>query len=382
MTDNEKQEIINRLFSEYHYYEIDTFYYPKNRIFRANNIIWPDSKKMCFYIKVPSQQILYEANIAYNNIIKGLRFSDYPNRDTIIDVMRKHEVWCKQTRDSETDDDIDPVYYWTSEMDSQIEALGKNIEDIKIHLYKNADAHKQKIETIRRDLKSSQRKYNELYERKYTFDDRTIEYVASKIYARKLYGQTVYDINKKHVTGLPNEILDNIAKIVDYHRIRASQIREISHTSPWTSYYNTIKNPFTIEQVTSDSLSLMQFTRWYEWVRQHQDCPSDEVINDNDMIDGWYILKEREKPIQRDKLIEASDVNVESFVFAKTQGEADSIYQRNNKAATSIIYNRTKQLSESGPTPNHKLGDVAFDLGVRANNIGIAKVQSGSAVRR
>ncbi len=169
-------------------------------------------------------------------------------------------------------------------------------------------------------------------------------------------------------------MLDAIANIVDINRISSSSIRELSHTFPWSSYYQTIKaNPFTPSQLTGDLLSLLQFSRWYEWVRQHPDCPDSKIIDDDDMIDGWFLLKEREKPVKDSNLVEAGDRNVEKFYIAHTQEEADDIYRRNNRGAASIIYNRTKQLAEHGPTIDSNLNDVKFDGMVRANNLANSK---------
>ena len=387
LSTNEKQAVIHRLLSDYRYYKVHTLGHWAGLTDGARKYILSTGLvtqyAFEFYIRRPSSQIIYEANLVYDNAMKYTRFNDTWNDMTITEMLKKHEVHCPETYAAWEDDDKDPVYYWSDEMEENMEKVGKSIEEIKVKLYKNADAIKSKVEEIRRDLRRTQAMYDDLFHRKHAFDSRTAEHIATQAYSRYLYDNTVYTKDKVQVKGLPFAILDSIAYTVARESVPLSHIREISHTSPWLSYYNTAKNRvFTVEQFTSEALSLISFSRWYEWIRGLGDeTPSDEVINDDDMIDGWYILKEREKPVKRDKLVEASDRNVESFVMAKSQSEAQEIYRKNNKAAAGIMFNRSKQMAQ-GAIPDHKLHDVAFDLAVRANNMGINRVMSGTATKR
>ncbi len=188
LTENEKQGLIHRLLSEYTYYRIDLAdgWGHISHSFAANirKIGTRKPSVFEFYVKTPSPQVAYGADILYERTMRHLRFKDFLHQDNVLNVLRKHIIDCEESRKALVDDDLDPVYYWTDEMDEKIEILGKNIEDIKIKLYKNADATKQRIERIRKDLKISQDKYNYLYERKHLFNDRTAEFIASKIYFR------------------------------------------------------------------------------------------------------------------------------------------------------------------------------------------------------
>ena len=158
LSDNAKSEIIHRLFSEYHYYRIETSgRWDKSVKNLCEKVGLVKQDQFEFYIKQPSSDILCEANRIYNETIRFFRFSDYYTEETIIDYMRKHIVLCEETRLAEEDDDLDPIYFWTSDMESQIEAYEKAIEEIKIKLYKNKDADSKRKDEIRADLRKSQR---------------------------------------------------------------------------------------------------------------------------------------------------------------------------------------------------------------------------------
>ena len=373
LSEAEKQEIIHRLLSEFQYYKIETNgRWPKSLHKACSTVGLVKPKVFEFYIRQPDSQIIYEANLLYNRVLHFYRFSDFYTAKTIDSFLRKHIVECQESRDAEQNEDLDPVYYWTDLDDQKVEAYSNAIETIKIKMYNNSDAPSKQVEEIRADLRKSQMLYNELLSRKHQFNYLTVESIASKMYARFLYGNTFYNAKKEQVRGLPNGLLDNIADIVRSGSISGTKMREISHTSPWLQYYKTSQsNIFNGMTLSNDILQLTSLTRWYEFVRElpTEQRPKEHVIDDNDMLDGWYILWEREQKNKSEKtLIESSKFNVETFVMAKTAEEADLVWQKNNKAAQGILKNRAKQVfSSSGGVKNQDLHDVRFDINVGAN---------------
>jgi hypothetical protein len=181
-------------------------------------------------------------------------------------------------------------------------------------------------------------------------------------------------MNMEQVKGLPPTLLDNIAGIVRNKAISGTAIREVAHTSPWIQYYKTAQpNPFANVPISNDILQLMSLTRWYEWVREHPEKPSDKVIDDDDMLDGWYTLWERNRPKQKDMQVESSKFNVESFIVARTPEEADDIYSRNNKMSRILMKQRADQVLGSDKSiKNEDLRDVRMDISIDANKTGFA----------
>ena len=115
----------------------------------------------------------------------------------------------------------------------------------------------------------------------------------------------------------------------------------------------------------------MSLTRWYESIREHyHDELTDDILNDDDVLDGWWILKERERPKKQDRLVESSQFNVENFVMAKTPEEAQEIWKKNDKIAQGILKFRAGQIfgdEKNLGIQNEKLGDNALDVQMSAN---------------
>jgi len=384
LSEQKKMELIHALLSEYRYYKVET----SNRWSRSLRGICSQyglvkQNTFEFYIKNPSSQVLQEANRIYNETIEHFRFNDYLTSETVVDWMKKQEVLCEETRLAEEDEDLDPVYFWSDNEDQKMKVLSEAIENIKVKLFKNSDASSKVVDEIRADLRKSQKMYNEMYVNKHQFDYLTTENVAFKLYSRYLYDHTFYAVNGQQITGLPPFLLDNIASVVRDNSITGTQLRELAHTSPWLQYHKTGQNNlFANITLSDDILHLTSLTRWYEWVRERptEEKPSDKVIDDDDMLDGWYILWERNRPKKTDLLIESSKRNVETFIMANSPMEADEIYMRNNKMARVLMKNRANQvLGSNKPIQDHELGDVKFDLGIEANKLGIQAAQAKAA---
>ena len=387
LSEQEKLEIVHRLMSEYVYYSVETSgKWSKSLQDICNKVGLIKPKLFEFYIRSPSSDILYMANKVYNDTLSYFRFTDWYTSETIVDYIKTHKVLCEETRKAEEDEDLDPIYHWDDDKEKKLEAYSEAIENIKIKLYRNSDAPAKQISDIRADLKKSQGLYNTLYQQKHQFDYLTVEEVALKMYARYLYSNTIYTINKEQIKGLPSVLLDNIASIIRNNSISGTKIREIAHTSPWLQYYKTSQsNPFSGRTLSGDILQLTSLTRWYEFVRElpSDQRPSDKVMEDDDMLDGWYILWEREQKNKKgDPMIESSKFNVETFIMAKSKEEADDVWSRNNKMARGILKQRAKQIFGSDGKEgikNHELGDVKVDIQIDANKAGFAAASARGA---
>ena len=387
LTDQQKEDIIHKLFSTWRYYEVSTSgRWGKSIRKICEDIGFKKQETFSFYIKSPDSEIITMANKIYDDTINHFRFSDFYTLDNIVDsFLRRHIVLCEETRLAEENDDLDPVYFWTDVLEKKMKEHSDMIEARKIKLYKNSDAPGTQIEEIRTELRKYQKLYNELYIRKHQFDHLTREDIASKMYTRYLYDNTLYTANKEQVKGLPLFFLDAVVNIVKSDSITGTQLREVAHTSPWLQIYKTAQpNPFARSFLSNDILQLMSLTRWYEWVREPgENKPEDKVIDDDDMLDGWYILYEREKPKKKSLLIESSKFNAENFVMCKSQLEANEVWNKNDRTAKTILEYRGKQIFGSATgVQNQDLGDNRLDLQIEANQLGFTAAQKKASGKK
>ncbi|MGB0657638.1 MAG: hypothetical protein ACPGOS_01095, partial [Gammaproteobacteria bacterium] len=53
--------------------------------------------------------------------------------------------------------------------------------------------------------------------------------------------------------------------------------------------------------LTRDQLSLCQFSSMYDNVNESSESPAEDVINDDDCLDGWFIVQKREYEKSKNK---------------------------------------------------------------------------------
>jgi hypothetical protein len=92
----------------------------------------------------------------------------------------------------------------------------------------------------------------------------------------------------------------------------------------------------------------------YDNVSEHHESPSQEVIEDDTCLDGWFIsqdrkMKEDKKQSQADNMISNEKIknSGEIFVMANDNENAQEIYDMNNGLARNTVRQREAQIEGS-----------------------------------
>lgn len=87
----------------------------------------------------------------------------------------------------------------------------------------------------------------------------------------------------------------------------------------------------------------------YSNVRQHPECPAEDIINDDIALDGWFIFQNRksEKEKKKNALLDKIGGNIRDkadhvFIMTKDEEEAKSIHDLNGPEEKQFI----KEVSE------------------------------------
>ena len=145
------------------------------------------------------------------------------------------------------------------------------------------------------------------------------------------------------------------------------EIKTVARSNTWKSYWNIGKTSVfskPVMQLSDEQKSLINYTMMYDNIMEHPEAPEEEVLADEDMLDGWIAYqKDKEK---RDKM-ESSTSGVHSgasevFLMANNQNDADTIYAMNDMEANSIIKARQDKVKEKGSVDMTDLPDVQRDI--------------------
>ena len=105
----------------------------------------------------------------------------------------------------------------------------------------------------------------------------------------------------------------------------------------------------------------------YDNVQESHESPCEEVINDDECLDGWFIeqkrkIEKQKKQQEVDALTKNSKIanSQEVFVMASNQEAANQIYELNDPMSRATIKNRNTQIDQAdGNLDFRQLQDIA-----------------------
>ena len=254
------------------------------------------------------------------------------------------------------DDMLDWMYehsIWTIEDDNQLKGIQKDLEKLRKEIYLNRNVDSTR-ERIRLYIRAASEALEKIYARKLEYRHNTCEGVAET--ARDLWkieqctyntDGTAYDfsmISQRTVLNLWRSAMHS-----------ETEIRDIVRNEPWKTTWS-LKDAGQYKlfenngQATEAQKALLVWSQIYDNIQQSIDCPEDFVIEDDDLLDGWFIKQSDDR--KRDKAqndfesstndkIKNSD---EIFVVAQNDRHREDIENMNSPGAQFIKRQREGKL--------------------------------------
>ncbi len=319
--------------------------------------------------KLPTKAIRHKAHMLYENAVCEARFNEWLFKEDIRDMLRQIGI-LKHTEDN-------------------LKQVEKVIEDKKIALYDSL-LRLDNMKQIRIELTRIKAKYNEMLYSQHFLDYVTPEGYATMLMQQYIVAATLYDEDGKRIWR-DDEInradfflLDQIMGELERGRASVDALREISRTEPWRSLWTISKaNPFgkSAGDWSEEQKQLALLSRMYDNIFEHPECPTDNIIADDDLLDGWMAKnrrkRDREKTENRinDSIGKNHSDAKELFIPVANQEQASEIYGMNDVHSRMIIKQRENALISAGVLKEDELPDVRLDLHMQAQREYMAKVK-------
>ena len=311
----------------------------------------------------PDMNIKYEAELYAQEEYENNKFNDWIHDDTIVDTLVSMGVWNYNG-------------------DDNLKNLEKQIEDLKVDLYKNV-LNPNNIKTLRRTLNNTKAAYNRAYEIRHSLD----QYTPSG-YSQTLKNQYIlmYSIYTKYnillfdnIDDIDFNLLNRISTTVAENTIDINIFRQLARSDIWKNYWSANSDNLFYKPTigwTDEQKTLVVLTKMYDSAYQHPDCPPDKVFEDDDMFDGWMIFQRRENEKTKnknrtEKLLEGKKLDKagEIFVMANSQEEAQNIYDLNDHTSRHIIKERHITIQKNTEAiQDSSLPDVQRQIVVQTND--------------
>jgi len=288
--------------------------------------------------------------------------ADFLSQDEMIDSMRERGLW-------------------SDEEDKKIDGLEKDLERLKVELFQNKNKSDM-VRKIRLYLSAGKSQLNELLTKRGQNFENTCEGLATQAKASKLMRIACFKQEKESWVAYDFEEvpIDYVIKLYGMQVLSEKSIRELARSEPWRSTWVLRESEaFDLfnnkgKQLTPDQRGLLIWSNMYDNIQESMDCPSDDVIEDDDMLDGWMILQKRKRDKERaEKDIEQSTQNSkiansdEIFVMAHNKEDANKINETNTFHAQKVKEQRAKVIREKGSTVDLDFQDQQLKLRQQSN---------------
>lgn len=230
-----------------------------------------------YVIDTPSEALLNESLDIYHQELKSNKFEGLLTADKT-DVVLMH------------------FKMWKLDSNKNLEELDKSLENAKVDLYNNFSMPGSQIKKIRGQIAAIRKLKNQQLNIKHSLDRFTLEGYADYSAEMHIFSRVVLDKDYKQVQ-LNGQELENL--IHQYKRMWPSQeeLRLVARTDPWRSLWNSKSDCFRIYGDEQKMLSL--FSKMYDSVYDSSERPVEAVIQDDDMLDGWFLTMKRKNEQER-----------------------------------------------------------------------------------
>lgn len=335
------------------------------RIFSGKLYFFYKNEK--YELRSPTIDIRHEAQLLYYNTINEEKYNDWLREDNLEKILITLGLWTMDTT-------------------TILKSLHKKNDDLKVSLF-NQRALKDKTKENRKNLNNCNDQINSILRKKHEMFSHTLEGYASSIKNEYIVCNTLYKNDKKVFnTDLYNDqnsytLFNTIISEINNYMIDTATFKALARSNIWRTYWNCNKQNIFANSVsdwTFDQRTLVSISRMYDNVYEHPDCPEDDVINDDDMLDGWMINEKRKiegkkKQQKMDNLNPKLQKAGEVFLMANTKEEQEEIMALNSDESRNRLKQRAAYLNQNNTATDFQLPDVQMDL--KSRSIEMARQQ-------
>jgi len=321
---------------------------------------------LVLFIKEPSQELLYDSFEIYDEAYEKAYFKGIYVDDEATQILVEQKLW-------------------TPFDDRDADKIEKDVEELKIRAFRSFYKKKELV-GIKRHLRAMEKSLAILRNKKHILDHVTCAGTANYTRWNWIISQSVFYEN--------GELFDwsgsSIPQAVSYYEnniIAPETYRQIARNDPWRSMWANGKKQSDVfgkpsVELTKDQLALCSYSGMYDSVYESPDSPDEKIIDDDDCLDGWFIVQRRKydkdkKEREVDDLISNPRIanSQEIFLMAGSKEEADNIKNLNSDYGKGIIQSREIALQSNDSVKHAELPDVQQSKHIATNRAGMDKLK-------
>ena len=309
-------------------------------------------------VVTPTLEDEFQANEAHKIAYQQALDDDQMTEEEMLDWMRYRELWKEED-------------------DNKLEGLEKDLERLKVEIFNNR--YKEKLrDQIRKYIRAGEEQYSKHHNKKYDLQSNTCEGIAALEKSVELIKRCTFIGNEPF--DFQSIDLNDVLMIYHSMLLSEKQVRELARNEPWKALW-TLNDTKTVNlfmnqdrELSIDQKNILIWSRMYDNIQESMDCPSDDVIADDDMLDGWFIIQRRKQEKERaEKELDSSMKNSkitnadEVFVMAGSQKDVDRINTMNSTTGQMTKKERMAVIQQKGDAKDLDFRDQQLKVRRQAN---------------
>lgn len=320
------------------------------------NIFIDDS---IYKIILPDIHTKQTAHSLYLKTIDDYKFdiSSWQSKSNIDNLLRLHGLW-------------------NDSLEDKLQEIINNLDQVKIQLFLNF-AHLDSRLALKKLIEDINININEMYNKKHYFDYLTLEYYAQNIKHQYLITNMIYTSDNKKL--FDQDTFDNIDAVflekilfqIQKNSLEMPVIKALARNEIWRSYWNISRERIfgaSSKDWTDEQRSLVNFTKTIDSIREHIEPPTEDIIADDDALDGWILYqndkteKEKKRKHIENKFGLKNKKGSEIFLLSNNEEEVKEIYSLNDIQTNKDIQNMIKVTQTKGSVQWSELPHVQRDI--------------------
>jgi hypothetical protein len=328
--------------------------------------LWVSVDGLSFFITEPCLDLIEESWFVYKQAYDKAYADENLTKDDLAMFLIDEDIWSPHN-------------------ERILEEKRKELDNAKVDAFQLFFKSKE-LRNAKFKIKRISDEISKMIGKKHSMDHLSCEGVAEQSRFNWIISRSCF-----HKDGTPvNWAEKNLSSFINVYRenfIDHSDFREIARNDPWRSMWSLSKKNGALFDQSSTSLSqnkltLCSYSGMYDSVYENPEAPNEKVIEDDDCLDGWFIVQRRKhdqskKERESEELIKNPKIKnaKEVFLMANNRQEADEIYGLNNTLSRATLQQRQKIIEEKGKTSDLDFADVQTDLQMQQNQAFISKVK-------
>lgn len=329
-------------------------------------VMAPRGKEAVILVKKPSREATYIANEVYHDVFEEAQMDGLHSEESLLDFLVENDLWDE-------------------EKERLLKALPGEIDEFKVKLFE-ATFRSDERKAIRKALGIAKTRLAELVEQRNAHVCFSCSGAASIAKSRYLIGSSLYYATGRKVFvddtfwDQSSVLLDNVMVAISRNRLDDGVFRELARTEPWRSIWNARKVEGSVFGVpvidfTDEQKALTNWSLLYDSIFQHPECPGDDTLEDDDLVDGWMIVQRRKREQQNtqnaDGLLknEAIRNSDEVFIPVGSVEDAKKVHNLNDKFVQSTVRQRFAHLAKHGTVDEVNMPDTRKRLQMEATQL-------------